>query len=74
MMTPFIIIQSDGLQKKYLFNIMFIRILTFSKQAFNEFLDFWNRSWPREDINLIDIYQAHLPVQYASNIESIRQT
>ena len=25
------------------------------------------------DINLIDSYQAHLPVQYASNIKFIRQ-
>ena len=26
-----------------------------------------------EDINLIDSCQAHFPVQYASNIEFIRQ-
>ena len=52
-----------------------LSIFTFSKQAFNDSIDFFLQpfiaSWI--DINLIDNCQAHLPVQYASNIEFIHQ-
>ena len=48
-------------------------IFTFSKQAFNETLDFATIQSLMKDINLIASCQAHLPVQYASNIELIHQ-
>ena len=46
-------------------------LFTFSKQAFNESLDFCNHHSLMDDINLIDscLIEAHLPVQNASNIE-----
>ena len=51
-------------------------MFTFSNQAFNKSLVFSNFSWPDpgghvSDINLIDSCQAHLPVQYASNLRSV---
>ena len=48
-------------------------VITYSKQAFNEYLDFCNGSYVMNYTNLIDSCQAHLTVQYASNIELIRQ-
>ena len=48
---------------------VFCHILTFSKQEFNTSLDFSTVHSPMNDTNLIDSYQVHLPVQYASNIE-----
>ena len=48
-------------------------ILTFSKQAINESLDFATVHSLMKDMNLIDCCQAHLTVQYASNIEFICQ-
>ena len=38
-------------------------IFTFTKQAFNESLDFANVHSLMKDINLIDSCQAHLPMQ-----------
>ena len=54
----------------HLFNVT---VLTFSKQSLNESLDFCNRSYPHELHKFDWQLQAHLPVQYASNIELIRQ-
>ena len=48
----------------------YIFIFSFSKQSFNESLDFSNLM---NYMNLIDSCQAHLPVQYALNTEFIRQ-
>ena len=45
-------------------------IFTFSKQSFNESLDFCNHNLMNYT-NLIDSCQAHLPVQYALKIELI---
>ena len=47
-------------------------IFTFSWQAFNEHLDFATVHSLMKGVNLIDSCQAHLPVQYASNIKFIR--
>ena len=49
-----------------------VLILTFSKQTFNESLDFCSRLNPTKGINMGDSYQAHLPMHYALNIEFIR--
>ena len=46
---------------------------TFSKQVFNESLDFATVHSFMKDINLIASCQAYMPVQYSSNIEVIRQ-
>ena len=50
-----------------------INIFTFSKQALMNFKMFATVHSLMNDPNLIDSYQAHLPVQFASNIELIRQ-
>ena len=68
--------QNDAIgMKRVNFNaaIPYIVIFTFSKQAFHEFLDFSNLHSLMNDKNLIDSCQANLPVQYALNIEFIRQ-
>ena len=52
---------------KCLFKICVLKIFTFVKQTFNESLD------KMKCINMIDNCKAHLPVQYDSNIEFIRQ-
>ena len=44
------------------------------KQAFNEFLDFGTVHSLMKDINLIDSCQAHLPMQYPSNIKFIARS
>ena len=44
--------------------IVIENIFIFSKQAFNESLDFATVHSLMNDINLIDSCQAHLPVQY----------
>ena len=44
-------------------------IFTFSKQAVDESLDVFNRHSLMKDINVVDICQAHLSVQFASNID-----
>ena len=49
-----------------------IQYFTFSNQAFNESLDFAAVHSLMNDMNLIDSCQAHLPVQYVSNIKFIR--
>ena len=48
-------------------------VFTFSKQGFNECLDFATVHSLMKDINLIDSCQAHLPMQYAFNIKFIPQ-
>ena len=52
----------------------YVVIFTFSKQAFNESLDFATVHSLMIDINLIDSCQAHLPEQYASNIDSFARS
>ena len=49
------------------------QLFTFLKQSFNVSLDFCNVRSLMNYTNLIDSCQAHLPVQYASNIKHIRQ-
>ena len=52
----------------------YISIFTFSKKAFNESLDFFATVHSlMKGIKVIDSCQAHLPVQYSSNMEFIRQ-
>ena len=48
-------------------------IFTFSKQAFNESLDFSTTYSLINAMNLIDSCQAHLPMQYTLNIKFICQ-
>ena len=48
-------------------------IFTFSKLSFNESLDFATVHSLINYTNLIDSCQAHLPMQYTSNIEFISQ-
>ena len=48
-------------------------IFIFSTQAFNEFSDFATVHSLMNDTNLFGSCQANLPLQYASNIELIRQ-
>ena len=48
-------------------------VFTFSKQTFNESYIFTTTHCFMNDTNLIKSCQAHLPIQYASNIECIRQ-
>ena len=51
--------------------VVYFLIFTFSKQSFNESLDFATVHSLLKDINMINNCQAHLPVEYASNIEFI---
>ena len=53
---------------------MSVDIFTFSKQAFNESLDFCNLHNLMEDIKMIDNCQAPLTMQYVLNVEFIRKT
>ena len=54
-------------------NVLFVTVHFQSKPLMNFRFFFATVHSLMKDINLIDSCQAHLPVQYASNIECIRQ-
>ena len=58
-----------------MYALVYVGIFTFSKQAFNESVEFFFATVHSlmNYIDLIDNCQAYLPVQYASNIDFIRQ-
>ena len=55
----------------HLVRSLYNALFTFSKISFNESIDFFFATVHNlmKDINMIDSCQAHLPVQYASNIK-----